>query len=67
MSRDIFKETKDLPAVTIFWGGKGWGKCIQLTKLDNPALGHQYIKVPVRSIERLIQRLVQAKQEARKE
>lgn len=63
MSKEIFKETKRLPSITLFWGGDKDKQCIQLTKLEKDGLyeTHQFITLRVADIKNLIKRLEKVK------
>jgi len=56
MSVDVWPETKYLPAITLFYGGKGRGKCIQLTKREEDGFVY-YITIRTKDLPRLIDRL----------
>lgn len=59
MSKEIFKETKRLPSITLFWGGNKLKQCIQLTKMEDGI--HRYITLRIKDINKLIKRLEKVK------
>jgi hypothetical protein len=64
VSEDLFPETENLPAVTVFYGGKGRDRCIQLTKEERE--GTQFITIRVEDIPLLVERLRKAARRLRR-
>ena len=55
MSEELFPETELLPAVAVFYGGEGRGRCIQLTKREEE--GVQFITIRAEDIPPMVERL----------
>jgi hypothetical protein len=55
VSEDLFPETERLPAVAVFYGGEGRGRCIQLTKREKE--GVQFITIRAEDIPLMVERL----------
>ena len=59
MSKELFKENKECPAITEFWGGEKRGICFQFTKTEKTPKGlrHQYITLNKKHLKSFIRKL----------